>query len=417
MRIAHFAASLGLAALLAVPAATEAQLLAARPGDLAPSRLMAPPAGLRLNESRDAVSFAWPLPAEQALAGGIPAVAARSREYWLRLSAEELVRGVALPTTAPRALIRIHPAADDREASSAPAVDPAAVVVTDAAGRRFENGRGMELLVGEAELQAAGVPFPAGTTAFRLDAEVGSGLLRLAAPDLGAEPATPYLVHVFEPESAVELAVSLPKSLYLHGDSVAVDLTASAAGKALPLTGATAFVTSPSGRAWSVPLTGSNGRLKGGLRLDARERAQGGLWEVHVVADGSAGEAKFVRNARAAFAVALPTARLSGGAKVAKESTGLALKLEVETAAAGRFEVRGVLYGRDARGEARPLAQTDAAAWLEKGTGNLTLRVPAELLAGSTLTAPYELRHLELIDQGRMGLLHRQDLALSAIAP
>ncbi|HEX4953649.1 MAG TPA: DUF4785 domain-containing protein [Thermoanaerobaculia bacterium] len=417
MRTSTFAASLALTTALALPAVSGAQLLASRSGDLVPSRLVAPPAGPSLNDSRDAVSFAWPLPAGQSIAGGIPAVSAASREYWLRLSAEELVRGVALPTTAARALVRIHPAAGARQGASGPAVDPATVVLTDRTGRSFGSGQGMELLVGEAELAQAGVPFPAGTTAFRLSAEVGSGLLRLAVPDLAADPAAPYLVHVFEPESSVELTVSLPRGLYLHGESLGLELTASAAGKALPLASATAFVTSPSGRAWSLPLSTSQGRMRGVLRLDAREPAQGGLWEVHVVGDGTAGEAKFLRNARAAFAVALPSARLTGGVKVARDAAGLSLRLDVETAAAGRFEVRGVLYGRDARGEARPLAQAHAAAWLDKGPGSLTLVVPAELLAGSALTAPFELRHLELIDQGRMGVLHRQDLALSALTP
>ncbi len=87
--------------------------------------------------------------------------------------------------------------------------------------------------------------------------------------------------------------------------------------------------------------------------------------------------------------------------------------LGVEVAAPGRYDVRGVVYGRDATGQARPLALAQSAAWLDAGRGELALDVDAGLIAKSGLAAPFELRDVRLMDQGRMGLLQRQEVALT----
>lgn len=140
-----------------------------------------------------------------------------------------------------------------------------------------------------------------------------------------------------------------------------------------------------------------------------------GLWEVHARAAGEHRALTAVRSVRVPFAVAAPTARLTGVAAVTAtgEGTGgLRIELPLEVAAAGRYEVRGVLWATAPDGTRKPHVAVHAADWLEPGRGVLAIEVPADQLGTGGLGAPWELRDLRLIDQGRMGLLHRQSEAL-----
>ena len=87
----------------------------------------------------------------------------------------------------------------------------------------------------------------------------------------------------------------------------------------------------------------------------------------------------------------------------------------MDAASEGRYEVRGLLYGLDREGRLRPAATGHAAAWLPAGKGALTLRFDAATLKSSGLTGPWELRGLELRDQGRLGLLERRQRALAFV--
>ena len=59
----------------------------------------------------------------------------------------------------------------------------------------------------------------------------------------------------------------------------------------------------------------------------------------------------------------------------------------------------------------KPLAMAHVAQWMEPGAQSLVLRYDEALLAGAT--GPFELRDLNLIDQGRMGILQRQQQAVT----
>ena len=143
----------------------------------------------------------------------------------------------------------------------------------------------------------------------------------------------------------------------------------------------------------SAPLTGA--------------AAPGALWEVEVTARGEQAGRTVLRGVRTAFAVAAPTARFTGLATPRGDAGRPAVTLEVETAAAGRYEARRP-FATDARGELKPAAVAHAAAWLEPGRGRIELAFDSATLAGAGLGAPFEVRDLQLLDQGRMGLLHRQ---------
>jgi hypothetical protein len=280
----------------------------------------------------------------------------------------------------------------------------------------------MDRLAGAEALAAAGADFPAGSTAFRVRADLGAGRLALRAPALPAAAAPRYLVHVHEPASDLELALAAGRTAYLAGGTLTMEAGLTAGGR--PLAAGEAgeaegWVSAPDGRLWPVAFRPTAaGGWRASVRLDGGGSAVPGLWEAHLNATADRGGLTAVRSVRTAFAVAVATARLTGEAAVATAPAGggrnapaggdLAIVLGVEVAIAGRYEVRGTLWGTDAAGALHPLAVAHSAAWLEPGAGTLELRFGGDLLTPSPLGAPYEVRDLRLVDQGRMGLLHRQ---------
>ncbi|HJU41063.1 MAG TPA: DUF4785 domain-containing protein, partial [Tahibacter sp.] len=100
------------AVLLAFGAhASAADLHLAAPGanDQVPRKLVAGSAKAAQSLDRKAAAISWALEADAKLdAAPVPFVR-ESREYWRDASEAELRAGIALPTTAPEALIRISP--------------------------------------------------------------------------------------------------------------------------------------------------------------------------------------------------------------------------------------------------------------------------------------------------------------------
>jgi hypothetical protein len=397
-------------AALAAPRPVAARLLPPAAGDLAARAAVAVDAALasRPDVPRDAVAFTQSLRGDQALEAAAPFVA-RSREWFVEVSASELRAGVAVFTTRPEALVRVHAAARELRAGRGAelALDPQRLIVRRE-GVEHGAGSGMSLLVDAEQLAAAGAPFVEGTSAFRLKAELGAGRFELAVPDLRDDGR--YVVHVFEPRSEAVLSLGTGRADHLHGETLRVE--ASLAGRAATVERAQGFVVAPGGRVFPLSFAPDGARLRGSLVLDALAAPGAGLWEVHLRVEGQADGLRVQRSARTAFACSLPTARLTGEAGVTAGASGLRLTLGIDAGSAGRYDVRGVLYGRDAAGQPRPLALAQSAAWLEPGRGELALEIDAALLAKSGLSAPYELRDLRLTDQGRMGLLHRQKIAL-----
>lgn len=359
---------------------------------------------------REPVTFSQALRADQLLDAVPTGFTARSREAFFEVDAATLRAGATIFTTRPNALVRLHAAAAElrRGRGRELSLDPRRLLVRKD-GVEHGAGRGMSLLVDAEQLAVADAPFVEGTTAFRLSPELGAGRFELAAPDVRDDGR--YVIQVFEPQSDVVLTLTSERADYLHGDRLRVDATLE--GRAALVERAQGFVVSPGGRVFPLGLESAGARLSGALVLDALAAPGAGLWEVHLRVEGSVAGARVVRTARTAFACSLPTARLLGGVTSERDAAGLLVGLAVEVGSAGRYDVRGVLYGTDAGGASRPLALAQSAAWLEPGRGVLSLRFDAALIEKSGLAAPFELRDLRLMDQGRMSLLHRQERALT----
>lgn len=413
-------AALGLLAGLALAAAAgsaePSRLAPPVAGDLVTTELAAlgeaPPAAVP-EVPHESAAFTYRLDPGQPLPSRPEPYRAESREYWQQVSADELARGVPLYTTAPGALVRISPVATPEGARPA-TVDPARLVLEPPAGEPLEPGRGMDRLAGTDALREAGMGWPRGTAAFRVDPALGAGRFVLRLPEAAKEAR--WRVHVVDDGSDLALTLTAGEATLVAGDELTVASRLLADDAPVAADEIEGFVTAPDGRLWPIVFEPDGA---GGWRAAttvASASATPGLWEVHArVAAHHRGLAA-VRSVRAPFAVAAPTARFTGDAAVERpvgEGARLRIELAVATAAAGRYEARGVLCGTAADGTVKPLVAVHAAAWFEPGAGVLTLEVPPDQLAAPDLGPPWELRDLRLLDQGRMGLLHRQAEALT----
>ncbi|HRO62891.1 DUF4785 domain-containing protein [Thermomonas sp.] len=383
MRISKLhAAALAALSTLAMASAFAAQpLLPAGHGDQVPARLVSLPAPTGAIE-RQPVAFSWKLDPALALAQPAPYMA-ESREYWLTVEGTELQRGVALPMTASGALVRVSPA---RGATPLRASDFA----VSSQGRRVTVDRSADA----AALRQAGMDASAGTQVLRLGAGSGAGQATLRAANANGR----YVVHVFEPNSALVMFARADRDHALAGQQMRVAIGATSAGRATGLR-SSALLVAPDGSSQKVAVrTAAGGGQEAVFKLPTAAHQGGGLWELQVfsIVGGTP------RDARTAFAVAQPTARFAGN--FALDSSHLRVSLPVQAASPGRYEARGTLYATAPDRSLRAVSEAHAAAWMNAGNGTLVLEFErAHLPAG--YGAPYELRQLELNDQGRMAPL------------
>lgn len=383
--------------------------LAAVAGDLAPTHLVAPRDDGPVPGNVAGVSHAREIAAERELAVRPSSRPDRSRRWWAKMKGGDLVAGVSLPTTASGATVSLRPLDETRAATG---IDPNALVLVDADGVAYDGDAGMEHVLGWDELRAGESPFAAGTTAFRIDGALGHGewQLRVDAPLGDAD----VLLHVVEPDSALELVARTDAPAYLHGHTVVVDVEARSGDAIVDIEGASARARSPAGELHDIELESrSTGGLRGTLELAEVDVEPGVAWVVEVDAHIEHDGVLARRNARVAFAYGVPSAALDGRFELVDTARGdptLALGLEVATA--GRYAVGAVVWGTDAHGRAWPMGTVEAASWLEPDAEAIELPL-AQLLETPGLSAPYELRDLRLVDQSRVAILHRQAIAVS----
>lgn len=386
-----------LAILSTAPADAAQPLRTAAAGDQVPGALVAAP--LPADESERApLAFAWALdPAQVLLAPG--AYTAVSRSYWQQVDGAQLQRGLALPLTAPDAVIQLSPAPGAR------ALPASALRVRDPDGTSR-----VARSVDARQLQDTGMPASEGSRMLRTGTAGRAGVYRLQS----AQAQGRYVVQVLEPNSPLRLEVQASQARVLAGGSVQLQARLVEDGAA-PLQagarrgglGGEALLVAPDGRSWPQRLARTrDGSLQAQVRVPDDVGSVQGLWELQVFAQADG----VLRDGKVAFAVAQPTARFAGQATPDPRSRRVSLPLQV--AAAGRYEARGTLYASAADGQLRPVAQAHAAAWFDgPGPGHLVLPFDQATLPDG-YGAPYELRDLQLQDQSRMAPIESRAIAL-----
>lgn len=404
MKIQHVITLLfALAAASTVSAQASHRLPAAGADDLVASRLIAAP-DPGINNERAAVQFAWRLNAQTQLETAAPFVD-DSRQFWTNVSARQLQRGYAIDTTAPGAVIRISPQAGS---------DMTTLSLSDlelsVSGKYAPASRAVERATTSAELRQAGADFSDGTMVFRVRPELGSGPIALRAANARGN----YLLHVYEPASRYRLRLAADRDNAVAGGQVVISARMYDGDTAMTASRLGGLITAPDGTSVDLRfVTATDGSVNAIADLPADASAQPGLWEVHTFAAAKTGQLRVLRDAKTAIAVSAPTARFAGDVRMS-ERNGVRIALAVETAAAGRYQASGVLYGSDAQGRLQPMAAAQSAAWIDAGAGELALQFGPEVL-DANLKAPYALRDLRLFDQTRMAQLERRSAGIEAL--
>lgn len=367
-----------------------APLLAAGSNDQVPTVLVRLPAPSQPIE-RATVHFAWPLDPAAALQSPAPYLA-DSREFWRTTDGAALQAGLPLRLSSAGALIQLSPA------RGANAIDPTALTVVTANGANVAAER-----LDAPTLQAQGMPVTDGSVMLRLT-DASRGDVRLRLPSARGQ----YVVHVYEPASPWHLQASLQRDHALAGTRLRVEAAMLRDGTRLADTRAGGLLVSPSGNSWPLTVVrGRDGRLQTEIALPTAPDTTPGLWEVQLFAESGG----IARDARTAFALAQPTARLAGGYRF--DARTVQLQLPVVAGSPGRYEARGVLYATGPDLTLHPVAAAQVAAWLEPGTGVLQLRFGRHNLPLG-YGAPFEVRDLQLNDQSRMAPLEQRERALRA---
>ena len=383
------------------------RLLPLAEGDMAPTDLVTQyePKNLR-PVSHDPVQFAWQLEPGQALVAQPEVPTASSRSYHLLVTAAELSRGVTLAITAPGAVVRINPTPSDSGFGSD--IDPTDLMIISPDGTKLSSAEATSALVDAAAMKQAGAPFAEGTSAFRIAPALGTGDFTLQSTSVEQIPEGRFAIHVFEPESPFALTAQASRTSYLSGDEVEASF-ALEGHDSIEIASATVTLRTPDGRSLAARIKGTSGtELTAQATLPAMSKLSPGLWEVHATVTAHAGAHTVRRDVHTAFAVAAPTARFTGDVSFERGEESLRATLPVEVSAAGRYEARVVLVAVGNDGQTHALATAHSAAYFPSGVNDLVLELPT---GHAPLGSRLELRDLQLLDQGRLGELHRQAIA------
>lgn len=260
---------------------------------------------------------------------------------------------------------------------------------------------------------ASGTRFARGASAFRISPELGQGRFILRAPNQKGDGLTYHYVQ--ERQSNVVLQMHSAREGYLYGQNLRVDthLKDMAGNTEFPVRQISGFLRSPDGKIEPLRFQrDADGAFVGQMPLKQGAVAVPDLWEVHAKVRGaSKGGAVVRRNVKTAFGYTVPQARLLDHITIEKQE-GILSQASGSIRQCRALPVTGHAIQHRCKGEYAPIMMTDGAAWLEAGGGELTLIFDQTLLAASGLSAPFEVRHLQLLDHSQMEVLRREDHAL-----
>lgn len=389
------------------PAMLSSTWLEARAGDFGSQSLGVDPA--LVPDSRHAetapVKFAWALEGVTADSLGQSPARVESRQYWVDATGADLAGGVSLPLTSRGAVIRVSPL----EAGGDIGIDPASVQLS-VNGKRFDSTKSMMQVTDGASLQRLGMSVPAQTIAFKLDKAIPPGKLDLAVARLPADQK--LVVHVFEPDSDWVAELALPRDTFVAGETLEFGFgLGDGQGKAR-IDSVQAVLADPyADKTWALEIDKADGTLTRRAPTDRFVSGLDGLFEAYVYLETVHDGLTIRRDLKLPVSIVPPLAKFSGQT-VAVLDDGLTLEVGVETAVPGRFQLNGQVFGTAADGTLKPLAMAQSAAVIDGRAGSIQLQVSGDMLKSSGLSAPFQVRNLELLDQGRMFVLQRRQSGL-----
>ncbi|GAA4364193.1 DUF4785 domain-containing protein [Kangiella marina] len=345
------------------------------------------------------VSYSFPINNIQQIDFSQKQSHVQSRQYMKDVTGAQLKSGIVLTTSAKGALVRIS-AFDGQSA-----VEPEQLTVRSPKGQVYQQGKAFDTLVSSHAMQKNGMGFQQGTTGFKMDDSLGAGRFSLKA-EKGVSSHGKYRINVFEKNSDTEMHLTANKSNYLNEDVLSVNASVFAQGKTQDIVSIKGQIVSPTGKTFKVDFTPSKDGYSLSKPLDmSADTVPGALWELHTETQVKRNGEVIQRNAQLPFAFAEKTAKLSAEPVMSGQKQSPVATIPVNASVDGRYEVRAVLYGTDAHGNLKPVMMTHSAANLAAGEGAIHMKFDSQLLKQAGVTAPYEVKQLELRDQGQMALM------------
>jgi hypothetical protein len=351
---------------------------------------------------QQAVHFSQKVSAKSQLSLQAHAYESISDEYWLEVTGEQLNKGLNIDISNPGALIRLSA----KQIKNGPstlglAIDPSKVQLSKNK-QALQNP--FKQTISQQQLATANV-FP-NSSAMQLDKSIGEGTFTLKVNQpLNAKQH--YMVNVKEKNSPYKLHLSIAKQSYLAGEKITLNsfMNRSTNKMMTKLVNVnnSAYIKTPNGEKFNVNLQTLNGKFKIQVPQSNLPAKRGVLYELYVNSQANDHGLKIHRNAKVAFAIAQPTARMQGNFSINDKAANIHLNIASE----GRYEVSGLVYGTSKNGEQLPIMLSRSAYYLQPGEQAVQLKFDQKILAASGLHAPFTVKQLRLMDQSRMALLQQ----------
>jgi hypothetical protein len=351
-----------------------------------------------------------------------------SDEYWFEATGKQLKVGVNLAISTPGALVRLSgKQAKDKYSINAKAINPNSVQL-------FKNRKKLSTpfsqKVSQQEFATANI-FP-NSSAMKLNSELGNGIFTLKVND-NLNDYQRYIVNVKEKNTKHKLHLSLAKQSYMQGQVIDFrsKLKETSSNKAILTQGTLlAYIKSPSGERQSLRFTENDNQFQFSMPTNLAPTKRGQLFELHVETEDKIDGLKVKRNAKVAFALVQPTARIEEVAKLNQTSFKIDaiderdardardartqkpvvpsfVDINLLVASEGRYEVSAMVHGTSGKKLSVPFMLSRSAYYLTPGRHTVKLQLDTKIIESSGLKAPYIFKSIRLMDQSRMTLLQQ----------
>jgi hypothetical protein len=344
-----------------------------------------------VNNEQQAVKFHYSLLGSEPLSDNNQGYLAESKQYWLNTTASKLGQGIQLPVTSDLAVIRINPL---NPSTSSKSLNQQDIVIN-----QFDQTLTVDVFANSEQLKATGMPVSDHTVALKVRTQPGMLTLSMPTATKSLTKGDTFVVHVFEPNSDYSLQLKTSQQQYAANQLITVNsqMLSQQGAHQMSIQG---YITQPNGKKVADLnfQPHKNGDYQASTDQLTGQSLAHGLWEIHTVASSNINGLKVMRDVSTAFALSLPTARINQQMAVNNH----VLKLGLDVAVAGRYELSGVLSGINNQGEKQPIAMLMSAAQLNKGQVALNLDLPQDLIHQSGFKGPFVVDHINLKNQSLM---------------
>jgi len=321
-----------------------------------------------------------------------------SDEYWIEVTGKQLNTGVELAVSKEGALIRLSGKRAKGGFNDVDlAIDPSNVEL-------FKNKQALvqpfKQTVSQQQLATANI-FP-NSSAMQLNKNVGKGKFTLRVSE-NLNENQHYMVNVKEKNAEHKLHLSIARQTYIAGENITFNSFINNKIGKLALVNNKAFIKMPAGEKQAVKYAKVNGKFTLVMPSNLAPAKRGELYELLIESQANDNGIQIKRNAKVAFAIAQPTARMQGKYSVDVNAASVNLHIASE----GRYEVSGLVYGTAKNGLKVPFMLSRSAYYLMPGEQSVQLQFDQKILKASGLQAPFSVKQLRLMDQSRMALLQQ----------